>query len=79
MSVTHFSPSAHLNRSAEAEFDDDDEFNLSDIEATGTTDIHVNTAEAAAEVGEVGEVGEMDDEEEIVADDSVNNDDEVCY
>ena len=70
---------AHLDRSADAEFDDDEEFDLSDIEEAGTTDIHVNTAEAAGEAAEAAEVGEMDDEEEIVADDSVNNDDEVCY
>lgn len=75
-SITHFSPCAHFDRSAEAEFDDDDEFNLSDIEEAGTTDTHDDTAEAAEEAAEVGEV---DHEEEIVADDSVNDDDEVCH
>ena len=78
-SLTHFTLSAHSDRSAEAEFDDDDEFDLSDIEEAGTTDIHVNTAEADAEAEKVGEVGEVDHEEEIVADDFVINDDEVCY
>ena len=77
-SITHFSPCAHVDRSAEAEFDDDEEFSLSDIEEAATTDIHADTAEAE-EAAQAGEVGEMDYKEEIVADDSVNNDDEVCY
>ena len=77
--ITHFVPCAHLYRSAEAEFDDDEEFDLSDIEEACTTDIHVDTAAAAGEAEKVGEVGEVDHEEEIVADDFVINEDEVCY